>query len=67
MPLRVLIGYDGSPAASAAIDAGEHLCGRSAVEEIVLGSVAMATLHHACRPVLVAPPAGRRPVTGQLF
>ncbi|MEV4642923.1 universal stress protein [Actinoplanes sp. NPDC049548] len=29
--------------------------GRSAVEEIVLGSVAMATLHHAFRPVLVVP------------
>ncbi|MEV4702880.1 universal stress protein [Actinoplanes sp. NPDC049316] len=36
--------------------------GRSAVEEIVLGSVAMATLHHAYRPVLVVPrstPRGR--------
>ena len=29
--------------------------GRSAVAEIVLGSVAMATVHHAYRPVLVAP------------
>ncbi|MFI7602419.1 universal stress protein [Actinoplanes sp. NPDC049681] len=37
--------------------------GRSAVEEIVLGSVVMATLHHAYRPVLVVPrttPRGRR-------
>jgi nucleotide-binding universal stress UspA family protein len=34
--------------------------GRSAVEEILLGSVAMATLHHAYRPVLVAPPANRK-------
>ncbi|MEU4424785.1 universal stress protein [Actinoplanes sp. NPDC024001] len=29
--------------------------GRSALHEIVLGSVAMATLHHAYRPVLVVP------------
>ncbi|SNY59123.1 universal stress protein [Paractinoplanes atraurantiacus] len=29
--------------------------GRSAVREIVLGSVAMAALHHAYRPVLVVP------------
>jgi nucleotide-binding universal stress UspA family protein len=29
--------------------------GRSAVREIVLGSVAMATLHHAHQPVLVVP------------
>jgi nucleotide-binding universal stress UspA family protein len=34
--------------------------GRSAVEEILLGSVAMATLHNAYRPVLVAPPSGRK-------
>ena len=27
--------------------------GRSAVRQIILGSVAMATLHHAYRPVLV--------------
>jgi nucleotide-binding universal stress UspA family protein len=33
--------------------------GRSAVREILLGSVAMATLHHAYRPVLVAPAASR--------
>lgn len=32
--------------------------GRSAVEEILLGSVAMATLHHAHRPVLVVPSTG---------
>jgi nucleotide-binding universal stress UspA family protein len=30
--------------------------GRSAVKEILLGSVAMATLHHAYRPVMVVPP-----------
>lgn len=29
--------------------------GRSAVREVLLGSVAMATLHHAHRPVLVVP------------
>lgn len=29
--------------------------GRSAIDEIVLGSVVMATLHHAYRPVLVVP------------
>ncbi|MBO3749338.1 universal stress protein [Streptosporangiaceae bacterium NEAU-GS5] len=29
--------------------------GRSAIREILLGSVAMATLHHAHRPVLVVP------------
>ncbi|MEV6349673.1 universal stress protein [Actinoplanes sp. NPDC051851] len=29
--------------------------GRSALSEILIGSVAMATLHHACRPVLVIP------------
>jgi nucleotide-binding universal stress UspA family protein len=33
--------------------------GRSAVREILLGSVAMATLHHAYRPVLVVPPQDR--------
>jgi nucleotide-binding universal stress UspA family protein len=33
--------------------------GRSAMAEIVLGSVAMATVHHAFRPVLVVPPADR--------
>jgi nucleotide-binding universal stress UspA family protein len=33
--------------------------GRSAMEEILLGSVAMATLHHAYRPVLVVPPVER--------
>ncbi len=30
--------------------------GRIAVKELLLGSVAMATLHHAHRPVLVVPP-----------
>jgi nucleotide-binding universal stress UspA family protein len=33
--------------------------GRSAVREILLGSVAMATLHHAYRPVLVVPASSR--------
>jgi nucleotide-binding universal stress UspA family protein len=31
--------------------------GRSAVREILLGSTAMATLHHVYRPVMVVPPA----------
>lgn len=35
--------------------------GRSAPREILLGSVAMATLHHTFRPVLVVPHAGRLP------
>jgi nucleotide-binding universal stress UspA family protein len=35
--------------------------GRSAVKEILLGSVAMATLHHSYRPVMVIPGAGRSP------
>jgi len=35
--------------------------GRSAVRQILLGSVAMATLHHAYRPVLLAPAANRNP------
>lgn len=38
--------------------------GRSAMQEILLGSVAMATLHHAHRPVLVVPPADRRTPRG---
>lgn len=38
--------------------------GRSAVREIVLGSTAMAVLHHTHRPVLVVPPAGRGPGSG---
>ena len=42
---------------AAAIVVGSR--GRSAVAEILLGSVAMATLHHAHRPVLVAPEANR--------
>ncbi|MEU4159260.1 universal stress protein [Actinoplanes sp. NPDC026670] len=33
--------------------------GRSAAAEIILGSVAMATLHHAHRPVLVVPSSSR--------
>lgn len=35
--------------------------GRSAVREIILGSVAMGTLHHSHRPVMVVP--GRRAAT----
>lgn len=35
--------------------------GRSAVAEILLGSVAMATLHHAYRPVMVVPAAAEQP------
>ncbi|MEV4138837.1 universal stress protein [Dactylosporangium sp. NPDC049742] len=35
--------------------------GRSAAQEIMLGSVAMATLHHAHRPVLVVPRAHGAP------
>nr|WP_240670732.1 universal stress protein [Actinoplanes solisilvae] len=34
--------------------------GRSVVTEIVLGSVAMSTLHNAHRPVLVIPPPSRK-------
>ncbi|HEX5993961.1 MAG TPA: universal stress protein [Jiangellales bacterium] len=34
--------------------------GRSAVREILLGSVVMATLHHSYRPVMVIPKAVRR-------
>ena len=37
--------------------------GRSAAREILLGSVAMATLHHAFRPVLVVP-RGADPAAG---
>lgn len=35
--------------------------GHSAVREILLGSVAMATLHHAHRPVMVVPHPGETP------
>ena len=35
--------------------------GRSATRELLLGSVAMATLHHAHRPVLVVPQADAEP------
>jgi nucleotide-binding universal stress UspA family protein len=38
--------------------------GRSAAAEILLGSVAMATLHHAYRPVLVVPHAAGRQTVG---
>jgi nucleotide-binding universal stress UspA family protein len=34
--------------------------GRSSVKEILLGSVAMATLHHAYRSVMVVPPTADR-------
>jgi nucleotide-binding universal stress UspA family protein len=44
---------------AAAIVVGSR--GRTALREILLGSVAMATLHHAHRPVLVAPAADRTP------
>ena len=42
---------------AAAIAVGSR--GRSARREILLGSVAMATLHHAHRPVLAVPPPNR--------
>lgn len=42
---------------AAAITVGSR--GRSAHREILLGSVAMATLHHAHRPVLAVPPPNR--------
>jgi nucleotide-binding universal stress UspA family protein len=42
---------------AAAIVVGSR--GRSAHREILLGSVAMATLHHAHRPVLAVPPPNR--------
>ncbi|MEV4536657.1 universal stress protein [Asanoa sp. NPDC049518] len=51
---RALAGTARSEAA-AALAVGSR--GRSAVKEILLGSVAMATLHHAYRPVLVVPAA----------
>jgi nucleotide-binding universal stress UspA family protein len=41
--------------------------GRSAMQEMLLGSVAMATLHHAYRPVLVIPPDGRNPTAEETF
>lgn len=43
---------------AAAIVVGSR--GRSAAAEIILGSVAMATLHHAHRPVLVTPSPSRK-------
>ncbi|WP_233624717.1 universal stress protein [Actinoplanes sp. ATCC 53533] len=49
---EALIGYARAQAA-AVIVVGSR--GRSAVREILLGSVAMATLHHSHRPVLVVP------------
>jgi nucleotide-binding universal stress UspA family protein len=45
--------------AAAAIVVGSR--GRSAVREILLGSVAMATLHHSHRPVMVVPHADDLP------
>lgn len=60
---------EGAGGVADALVAGAHECGaavlvvgsrgRSAVAEIVLGSVAMRALHRAHRPVLVVPPAGR--------
>jgi len=49
---ETLISYARSRAA-AVIVVGSR--GRSAVRELLLGSVAMATLHHSHRPVLVVP------------
>jgi nucleotide-binding universal stress UspA family protein len=49
---EALVSYAGRRAA-AAIVVGSR--GRSAVSEILLGSVAMGTLHHAHRPVMVVP------------
>lgn len=54
-------------AASMAAAAAEHGAavlvvgsrGRSAAREIILGSVAMSTVHHSHRPVMVVPDAGR--------
>lgn len=51
---EALVAYARSQAA-AVIVVGSR--GRSAVREILLGSVAMATLHHSHRPVLVVPHA----------
>jgi nucleotide-binding universal stress UspA family protein len=71
VPLRVKKGH-GTPAQAVASSliacARDHETallvvgsrGRSAIREIVLGSVAMATLHHAHRPVLVVPDSDRR-------
>jgi nucleotide-binding universal stress UspA family protein len=65
----VLVGYDGSAGARGALAGfaarrGAALIivgsrGRSAWGEILLGSVAMAVLHHAERPVLTVPGADR--------
>jgi nucleotide-binding universal stress UspA family protein len=44
---------------AAAIVVGSR--GRSAARKVLLGSVAMAALHHAARPVLVVPRPGGRP------
>lgn len=70
--LRLAAGDHGSPAAVAGAlvaAAREHRAavlvvgsrGRSAVREIVLGSVAMGTVHRAHRPVLVVPHAPEAP------
>ena len=48
----VLTGFARSHAAATVVVGSR---GRSAVREILLGSVAMATLHHAYRPVVVIP------------
>jgi nucleotide-binding universal stress UspA family protein len=47
------LGRQGRTDHAALIVVGSH--GRSALREILLGSVTMATLHHAHRPVLVVP------------
>ncbi|GAA3337474.1 universal stress protein [Amorphoplanes nipponensis] len=63
---EALSGYARTRAA-AAIVVGSR--GRSVVREILLGSVAMATLHHAHRPVLVVPsdepPPAQDPPSGR--
>jgi nucleotide-binding universal stress UspA family protein len=56
---EALVGYARSQAA-AAIVLGSR--GRSAMLEILLGSVAMATLHHSHRPILVVPHTDAAPV-----
>lgn len=56
-----LAGYAGQQEAAVLVVGSR---GRSAVREIVLGSVAMAVLHHAHRPVLVVPSADRSAGSG---
>lgn len=47
------LGAKATEARAAAVVVGSR--GRSALREILLGSVAMATLHHSSRPILVVP------------